>query len=86
MNEARWFPGVHRALSELRRSGADVRRTVYRGVAQRGTPYAAGVGVLDGQARTQGAIVWYRLDGRGELHWMAQPLVSDGYAGVQRDD
>ena len=85
MTEAKWTPGVHQAISRLRRAGHDVRRSVFRGVTQRGQPYANGVGVLDGHARTNGAIVWYRLYD-DELHWMAQPLGSGEYAGVRRDD
>jgi len=72
-NEQRWEPAVGFAITRLHRDGRDVRRTLYRGLTQRGMPYVTGVGLLDGQVRANDALIWYRLH-EGVLHWMAQPL------------
>ena len=72
-NEQRWEPAVGSAITRLHRDGHDVRRTVFRGLCQRGMPYVADVGVLRDNVRANDALIWYRLH-EGVLHWAAQPL------------
>ncbi len=82
--ESAWWEGADRARIAHERKGPVVKKMLFRGLSQRGRPYAAGVGVLGEQTRISGAIIWSRVVG-GVMHWIVQPLAY-GYMGVQRDD